>query len=251
MAVRVPLSAMFARGGESDYNLVLIDGVRMNQAGGQFDFSRIAASEIERVEVVRGAQSALWGSDAMGSVVQVFTRTGGDRCAAGVRLDRRLARFNSWRGDCRRRRDARGTSTIRRASPTGATDGAFQDLLPQDDWFEQSAFDGGLGVMLGHARQPATGLRVSRAQGRSVGNITFGSRDTGGEYDTEDVSWHTELTHTVGTRFLARARLQLLPRTARCLQDDVDDPPFATYAILSRHPGRDVSGRYAAGSSDR
>ena len=68
---------MFTRGGESDYNLVLIDGVRVNQSGGVFDFSRINAAEIERVEVVRGAQSSLWGSDAMGSVVQIFTRRAG------------------------------------------------------------------------------------------------------------------------------------------------------------------------------
>ena len=68
------LASLFSRGGESDYNLVLIDGVRANQDGGQFDFSRIAGAEIERVEVVRGAQSSLWGSDAMGAVVQVFTK---------------------------------------------------------------------------------------------------------------------------------------------------------------------------------
>jgi outer membrane receptor protein involved in Fe transport len=67
---------VFARGGESDYNHVLVDGVRVNISGGQFDFSRLSAGEIERVEVVRGAQSALYGSDAIGSVVQIFTKRG-------------------------------------------------------------------------------------------------------------------------------------------------------------------------------
>ncbi len=51
------LTSMFSRGGESDYNLVLIDGVRVNQNGGFFDFGRISAAEIDRVEVLRGAQS--------------------------------------------------------------------------------------------------------------------------------------------------------------------------------------------------
>ena len=60
------LTSLFARGGESDYNHVLIDGVRVNVSGGQFDFSRVSATEIEHVEVVRGAQSALYGSDAIG-----------------------------------------------------------------------------------------------------------------------------------------------------------------------------------------
>jgi outer membrane receptor protein involved in Fe transport len=49
-----------------DYNLVLIDGVRVNQSGGAFDFSRLNTADINRVEVVRDAQSSLWGSDAMG-----------------------------------------------------------------------------------------------------------------------------------------------------------------------------------------
>ncbi len=88
------VTSMFSRGGESDYNLVLIDGVRVNQSGGTFDFSRINAAEIERVEVVRGAQSALWGSDAMGSVVQIFTRRGGagDAPAAVGLVRRRIVR---------------------------------------------------------------------------------------------------------------------------------------------------------------
>ena len=70
------LTSLFARGGESDYNHVLVDGVRVNISGGQFDFSRVSAGDIDRVEVVRGAQSALYGSDAIGSVVQIFTKRG-------------------------------------------------------------------------------------------------------------------------------------------------------------------------------
>jgi outer membrane cobalamin receptor len=53
-------TSLFVRGGDSDYNVVLIDGVRANLDGGRFDFSRVAAGEIERVEVLRGAQSSLW-----------------------------------------------------------------------------------------------------------------------------------------------------------------------------------------------
>ena len=49
---------LFVRGGDSDYNVVPIDGVRANLDGGRFDFSRVAAGEIERVEVLRGAQSS-------------------------------------------------------------------------------------------------------------------------------------------------------------------------------------------------
>ncbi|MBI3262822.1 MAG: TonB-dependent receptor [Acidobacteria bacterium] len=73
---RGALTSVFPRGGESDFTLVLVDGLPVNLFGGGFDFSQLAAGDIERVEVVRGPQSALFGSGAIGSVVQVITRDG-------------------------------------------------------------------------------------------------------------------------------------------------------------------------------
>jgi vitamin B12 transporter len=70
------LTTIFTRGGESDYNKVLIDGVPVNAAGGLFDFAALTPENLERVEVVRGPRSALFGSDAMTSVIQLVTRRG-------------------------------------------------------------------------------------------------------------------------------------------------------------------------------
>lgn len=66
------------RGGEADHVLVLIDGIEANDLtrGGGFDFAHLPASDIERVEIVRGPQSALWGSDAISGVINVITRRG-------------------------------------------------------------------------------------------------------------------------------------------------------------------------------
>ena len=58
--------------------MVLVDGVRMNAFGGGMDLSQVSIAGAERVEVVRGPQSALYGSDAIGGVVQVLTSRGGD-----------------------------------------------------------------------------------------------------------------------------------------------------------------------------
>jgi outer membrane cobalamin receptor len=229
------VTSVFARGGESDYNLVLIDGVRVNASGGGFDFSRISASEIQRVEVVRGAQSSLWGSDAMGSVVQIFTRRaepgGGPQLFGAVEG----GTFDSWRGDVHA---SGGTRAIDYQAGVSyrRTDGAFQDLLPQNDWFEQSGFDGGLGARLGERASVQTRLRVSHAQGRSVGNVTFGSRNTGGDYDTKDLSWHTEVPHTIGRMFAGTGSVNYF-RSDVVSDDTGIDAPFATYAILSGTPG--------------
>jgi len=69
-------SSLFVRGGDSRYNKVLIDGVPVNDPGGIFDFGVVPLGGAERVEFLRGAQSTLYGSDAMTSVVQVFTQAG-------------------------------------------------------------------------------------------------------------------------------------------------------------------------------
>lgn len=69
-------TSIFTRGGNSDMNQVLIDGMKVNQGGGAFDFSNITTVGIGRVEIIRGPQSALHGADAMTSVIQFFTPRG-------------------------------------------------------------------------------------------------------------------------------------------------------------------------------
>jgi vitamin B12 transporter len=73
------LASLFVRGGDSRYNKVLIDNVPVNDSGGTMDFGVVPLSEVSRVEFARGAQSTLYGSDAMTSVVQAFSTTGNTR----------------------------------------------------------------------------------------------------------------------------------------------------------------------------
>lgn len=69
-------ASLFLRGGESNYVKVLVDGVPVNQAGGDFDFSTLSTTGIRRIEVVRGPTSVLYGSDAVTGVIQIFTKRG-------------------------------------------------------------------------------------------------------------------------------------------------------------------------------
>lgn len=72
------MSSVFLRGAESRHLLVLIDGVRVDtqSASGGASWEAIAAAQIDHIEVVRGPASAIYGSDAMAGVVQIFTRSG-------------------------------------------------------------------------------------------------------------------------------------------------------------------------------
>jgi len=70
------LSSLFVRGGNSNYNKVIVDGVSVTEPGGTIDLGTLSLADAGRLEFLRGAQSTLYGSDAMTSVLQVWTRTG-------------------------------------------------------------------------------------------------------------------------------------------------------------------------------
>jgi vitamin B12 transporter len=87
---------VFPRGGNANFSLVLIDGVPVNDAGGAYDFSDLTTDNIERIEVIRGPQSALYGSNAIGAVIQIFTRRGRGPLQGDVSLT--AGTFNTYEG---------------------------------------------------------------------------------------------------------------------------------------------------------
>ncbi len=76
-------ASLFVRGGESDYVKVLVDGIPVNQPGGFYDFASLTTDNVDRIEILRGPGSVLYGSDAIAGVIQIVTRQGG----GGFRLD--------------------------------------------------------------------------------------------------------------------------------------------------------------------
>lgn len=78
-------TSMFLRGADSRHTLVLIDGVKVDsQSTGGASWQSLPLSQIERVEVLKGPASAIYGSDAVGGVVQIFTRKGAGRTNADI-----------------------------------------------------------------------------------------------------------------------------------------------------------------------
>lgn len=70
-------TSVFVRGTEADHVLVLIDGIRVGSATtGTAAFEQLPVDQIERIEIVRGPRSSLYGSGAIGGVIQIFTRQG-------------------------------------------------------------------------------------------------------------------------------------------------------------------------------
>jgi outer membrane cobalamin receptor len=78
------VTGAFPRGGESNFTLVYVDDVPVTAFGGEFDFAHLGTENVERIEIVRGPQSALFGSNAIGAVVRVVTKRGGAPAASGT-----------------------------------------------------------------------------------------------------------------------------------------------------------------------
>jgi len=70
------VTGVFIRGGESDYNVVMVDGVQLNQFGGAFDVAPLGVDGVTQVEVIRGSQSALYGSSSLAGVINLVSRRG-------------------------------------------------------------------------------------------------------------------------------------------------------------------------------
>jgi len=81
-------ASVFIRGSESDHVLVLIDGVEVNSTTlGAFDFASLTTENVERIEILRGAGGTLYGSQAIGGVINIITKKGRGPVAAGVSLE--------------------------------------------------------------------------------------------------------------------------------------------------------------------
>ena len=121
-------TSVFLRGADSRHTLVLIDGVKVDsQSTGGASWQGLPLSQIERVEVLKGPASAIYGSDAVGGVVQIFTRKGGSRTSADFGVA--AGNLGTYKADA----SLFGTAGIFDYAVTGAFEGSdgFNATTPQ------------------------------------------------------------------------------------------------------------------------
>jgi vitamin B12 transporter len=89
---------VYMRGTNSDHVLVLIDGIKVGSVtSGTTPFQFIPLDQVERVEIIRGPQSSLYGSEAIGGVIQIFTRKGVQQDKPSVTLDAGAGTYDTYR----------------------------------------------------------------------------------------------------------------------------------------------------------
>ncbi len=143
------------RGASSEQTLVIIDGIVVNDPtspGGGYDFARLDPSNVERIEVLRGPQSTLWGTDAIGGVINIITK----RPAEGSqsKLFAQAGSFGSMRGGV----DFTGASDrfdYRFAATHNSTDGISKaDEIngnDEEDSFDSTSLSARVGTRIGDA----------------------------------------------------------------------------------------------------
>lgn len=246
------LASLFVRGGESRYNKVIVDGVTINDPGGTFDFAVVPMEQVDRLEFVRGAESTLYGSDAMTSVVQAWTRTGSTHTPE--------LRFGGEGGTFQ---TARGYASL--AGARGRFDyDLFADQFntsgqgPNDD-YSNSLQGANIGIVL----HPRALFRMrTRHSNNRVGNPSFGN------FNGQSLLPPDRDQHARQNNFLASAELAITGPSRwqhrfsgseyhhrRSVVDSVQEPgrvsptfgnidfPFSDFANINR-AGFDYQGEY-------
>jgi len=219
------LTGVFVRGGESTYNKVLIDGMPLNEPGGTFNFASLSPENIERIEVLRGAHSALFGSDAMASVIQLFT----------VRPDTSRPQFNLTA-------DGGNFSTAHFAAGVGArTSGVeysiFGSSLHTDNEVPNNENTGST-LSGGVTRQLASGSSA-RFLGRgefgrtgTPGTTAFGRPDMDAFFRRRDGSFLGGWNQAIGARITQQASYSYIITKYRSTNLIADPPYTPTFGNL-------------------
>lgn len=127
------VTSLFVRGGASDYNLVLLDGVEVNQFGGSFDFAPLTTDGVESVEVTRSPESALYGTNAVSSVIDIRTERG--EGPPRFSLNEEAGSFATWRIGAAASGLTRGLGWALGASRLDSG-----GVVPNDQYRDQSSF---------------------------------------------------------------------------------------------------------------
>jgi outer membrane cobalamin receptor len=213
-------TSLFVRGGESDYNKVMLDGIPLNDPGGFFDFSNLMTENIERVEVVRGPQSALFGSDAMTSVVQLFTQRG----QRETRWPRFTLGAEGGNNDTWRTR-AGVSGEVRPFDYTFDWAQLATDNREPNNWFHDTSLSSNLGLQLNQKTSLRLVLRSELGHVGTPGQTAFGRPDSDASLRRGDLAVGLSLRHQT-SRFWEQRLGTTFQQSRQVSRNLLIDPPF-------------------------
>jgi len=196
------VSSVYIRGGDPNYTVVLIDGVKVNDPnnsrGGSFDFSTLNTDNIEKIEIVRGPLSAVYGSDAMSGVINIITRKGSQKPAVDVEASgggfgyaRTFVRTEGTAGE--KLDYAISGSYLDNGEPVEGSSFVNQTVM------------GNAGLVLSSSMDVRTVMRYSGSDNESFpddsGGSLFAALRDRDQREIEEMSWGLELNHEASQKW--------------------------------------------------
>jgi vitamin B12 transporter len=214
--------SLFLRGGPSNAARVMIDGVPVNEPGGAFDFGALLPLALEQIEVVRGAASSLYGTDALAGVVHLVTRRAGPADGPDFDAEGEAGRFASRRlqGEARGRRGG-----------LDWTAGALRvetDNQEPNSAFRETAGAAALGVRLGGRSSVRVVARGGTSTAGTSGQTLYGRPDL-------DASIERHLVVLGGRLVRAGDRISHEVRAGYALSDELDLDPIDSGSYVPRY----------------
>jgi len=155
-------ASVFLNGGNSNFTKVLVDGTPVNEPGNAVDFANFTLDNVDKIEVVRGAESAVYGSDAVSGVIQIFTHRGTTRIP-GVAIFAEGGNFDTGRGGAQ-------LSGLIGNFDYSAAASYFSTNGPQDiNAFLNRTLSGNFGYRLGEDNQLRLSLRNNTSNAQTPG----------------------------------------------------------------------------------
>jgi vitamin B12 transporter len=197
---RGALTQIFTRGAERTGTLVLLDGVALNDPGGELNLAHVSTEGIERIEAVRGPESALFGAEAAAGVIQLFTKRGDpeDKIPHGaISYERGNFQTDRWI-----------------ASLTGGSGGRLDYSLSAaelhtvgayvNDFYRDNSGTANLGYRLSNATQLRGIFRIYDAHVGTPGQVAYGIDDPIPNEETRDSTVSLRLDDTRASNYIQR-----------------------------------------------
>ncbi|MFN7915736.1 MAG: TonB-dependent receptor [Vicinamibacterales bacterium] len=215
------VTGLFVRGGESNYNTVLVDGIPVNEPGGTFNFNNLTTEQVERVEMVRGANSALFGSDAMSSVVQIFTKRGVAGTAGRPQV---AAQVDGGSYGTMHANASVSGATARVDYALGAARFSTDNRVPNSG-FENTSVSANVGTSLGSASTLRAIVRAELGRTGTPGQTAYGRPDLDAFYEHHDVLGGVAFDQQVSRAFRQRATYSLAA-SRQASTNLIEDAPY-------------------------
>ena len=191
------LTTVFLDGGNSSFTKVLIDGTPVNYPGGDLDYSNLSLDNVDKIEIVHGAESALYGTDAMSGVIQIFTHRGTTRIPSAS-LFTEGGSFSSVRGG------AQVSGLLSRFDYSAVGSYFHTEGQGVNDADLNRSFSGNLGYRFSDANQLRLTVRSNSSFAGIPGQTLLFPPDRSASYDLQQLSSNLAWNFQTGSHWQHR-----------------------------------------------